>query len=85
MSLARDWIAKPLQRISPSFRAGPLLLGPQAIQLPKANVLAQDQLWSRRATPVAWRDDPILAATNEAALPEQSPVAQEGYIRARPE
>jgi hypothetical protein len=85
VSLERDWIAGPLQRISPSFRAGPLLLGPQSIQLPNAAVLAQEQVWSRRDTPLSWREDPILAATNEAALPEQSPVAQEGYIRARPE
>lgn len=84
VALLRDWIAPPLSRLSPSFRMGPVLVDPVTVQMPLAAGLPKEQLWSRRDTPLRWRDDPIVAATNEPVLPEQSPVAQEGYIRARP-
>lgn len=84
ITLMRDWTTHALNRIAPSFRAGPVLVDPVRVSLPKAIGLAPDQLWTRRDSPTTWRDDPILAATGEAELPDRSPVAQEGYLRARP-
>jgi hypothetical protein len=61
-----------------------VLLDPTRTNMPKAVGLPAEQLWTRRDTPTTWRDDPIVAATGEADLPERSPVAQEGYLRTRP-
>ena len=85
IALMRDWTADPLSRLAPSFRMGPVLVDPAEVSMPLAFGLPTEQLWSRRADAYNWRDDPILAATTDAGLPEASPVAQEGYIRAKPE
>lgn len=85
VSLLRDWTAPGLARIAPSFRAGPVLLDPVAAGMPKASPLGEQQLWSHRSTPTTWQDRQIVATTREAALPERPPVAEEGYVRARPE
>lgn len=82
ISLLRDWVADALQRIMPSLRVGPVLVDPQAIRMPRATHLPKDQVWTRRSDPETWRDDPILAATHEALLPDTPAMAQEGYIRA---
>jgi hypothetical protein len=84
IALERDWAAEPLSRLAPSFRIGPVLVDPAEVRMPLAFGLPQEQLWSRRADAYSWRDDPILAATKEAALPEASATAQEGFVRARP-
>jgi hypothetical protein len=84
IALERDWTAEPLSRLAPSFRIGPVLVDPAEVRMPLAFGLPQEQLWSRRADAYSWRDDPILAATKEAALPEASATAQEGFVRARP-
>jgi hypothetical protein len=84
IALVRDWTADPLSRLAPSFRIGPVLVDPGEIRMPLAFGLPQEQLWSRRADAYNWRDDAILAATKEAALPEISAMAEEGFVRARP-
>jgi hypothetical protein len=84
IALVRDWIDRPLEQISPSFRIGPVLLDPITAALPKASGLPTEQLWSYRDTPASWRDRQIVASSQQADLPEESPVAQEGYVRVRP-
>jgi hypothetical protein len=81
LALARDWIAKPLSVLRPSFRIGPVLVDPQTIRMPRVSGLAKEQVWTRRDTPTSWRDDPIAAADQQARLPDRRAVAQEGYIR----
>jgi len=83
IALLRDWTAQGLARIAPSFRIGPVLVDPQAIRLPIVSALPKRQSWTRRDSPATWRDDPIIAATQEAMLPDQPAAAQEGYVRAR--
>ena len=39
---------------------------------------------TRRDTPLTWKDDPILAATQTALLPDLPHEVQEGYIRIAP-
>jgi hypothetical protein len=81
VQMAREWVTGPLQRLSPSFRIGPVLLDPSAVRLPKTSGLPQDQAFTARTDPQSWRDDPIAAATQTALLPDVAPVLREGYVR----
>lgn len=83
ISLPRGFAEEALARIAPSFRFGPALVDPSVIRMPKPSVLPTEQVWTRRDTPISWRDDPIEAATQFAYLPETSAEAQEGYIRVK--
>lgn len=85
LSLLREWIDDPLERILPSLRVGPVLVDPETIRMPKPVHLGDEQVWTRRDGATSWRDDPIVAATQEAIFPKGSAVAQEGYIRVRKE
>jgi hypothetical protein len=81
LQLARDWVNGGLSRMAPSIRVGPVLIEPGDVRLPKISSLPVDQLWTRRVSPAAWRDDPIVAATQAALLPEAPSGIEEGYIR----
>jgi hypothetical protein len=84
LELLRDWVAPGLEKIAPSARIGPVLIDPDKIRLPKIAAYGSDQSWTRRDSPITWRDDPILSATQAALLPEGRVTAQEGYIRLAP-
>lgn len=81
--LARDWTADALQRLSPSFRTGPVLLDPKTVRMPKITALPTNQVFTARTTETTWQDDPIAAATQDALLPDDPPVLREGYVRAQ--
>ncbi len=85
LALARDWVAPGLSVIAPSARIGPVLVDPAHVRLPKISAFPKDQLFTRRDTPASWKDDPILAATQTALLPDLPHEVQEGYIRIAPE
>jgi hypothetical protein len=80
-SLSRDWIAPALKRLMPTFRVGPVLVDPAAVRVPKTTGLPKEQVFTSRPDPVAWRDDPISAATQDALLPTAPAVVREGYLR----
>jgi hypothetical protein len=84
IELARDWTAPALDRLLPSFRVGPVLVDPEEVRMPISNLLAGGQDWTRRGTETTWRDDPSVAATMQALLPEDAAVLEEGYIRLNP-
>ena len=63
LALARDWFHAALERLSPSFRVGPVLTDPTAVRMPKVTGLGDKQQFTRRDTPLTWRDDPIVAAS----------------------
>ena len=84
LALAREWVAPGLARLSPSLRTGPLLIDPDQVRLPKPSVFGAKQVFTRRTTPATWRDDPILAATQTALLPDGPSTVQDGYIRVMP-
>jgi hypothetical protein len=84
IDLAREWVAPGLARLSPSLRTGPLLIEPDQVRLPKVSVFGARQVFTRRDTPATWRDDPILAATQTALLPDGPTSVQDGYIRVMP-
>ena len=84
LQLARDWTSSGLSRIAPSARIGPVLIDPDKVRLPRIAAFGQDQTWTRRDTPFTWRDDPILAATQTALLPDNPARVEEGYVRITP-
>jgi hypothetical protein len=81
LALAREWFHDALLKLSPSFRVGPVLVDPTTIRLPLVTGLGEGQTFTRRNTPLTWRDDAIVAATQTAYLPEQPSTLQEGWIR----
>jgi hypothetical protein len=84
LMLARDWTFPGLSVMAPSARIGPVLIEPGEVRLPKISSFPKNQIWTRRDSPVTWRDDPILAATQTALLPELPSEVQEGSIRVGP-
>jgi hypothetical protein len=85
LALARDWFHDALSRLSPSFRVGPVLVDPTTVRLPMITGLGDKQAFTRRDTPLTWKDDPIVAATQTAYLPEQPSTLREGWIRVQQE
>jgi hypothetical protein len=83
-ALARDWVDPGLSVLAPSLRCGPLLIDADKVRLPKVASFPADQLFTRRDTPATWKDDPILAATQSALLPDTAPEVQEGWVRINP-
>jgi hypothetical protein len=81
VALARDWFHDALMRLSPSFRVGPVLVDPTTVRLPMITGLGDKQAFTRRDTPLTWKDDPIVAATQTAYLPDLPTTLQEGWIR----
>jgi hypothetical protein len=84
LALARDWVAPALAAMASSVRIGPVLVDPAQVRLPVVSALPREQVFTRRDTPYTWRDDPILAATQSALLPDLPAEVQEGYIRVAP-
>ncbi|WP_123025998.1 hypothetical protein [Mycolicibacterium stellerae] len=84
LALAREWVAPGLARLSPSLRTGPVLLDTDQVRLPKPSAFGTDQVFTRRSSPGTWQDDPILAATQAALLPDEPAHVQDGYIRVGP-
>ena len=84
VALARDWVQPGLAVLAPSVRVGPLLVDADKVRLPKVSSFPADQLFTRRPSPGAWKDDPILAATQYAFLPDQASTVEEGWIRIAP-
>jgi hypothetical protein len=85
LQLARDWVAPGLGVMAPSARIGPVLVDPALVRLPKISAFPKNQIFTRRDTPQSWKDDPILAATQAALLPDLPHEVQEGYIRIAPD
>jgi hypothetical protein len=83
-TLARDWVEPGLKVLAPSLRCGPLLIDADKVRLPKVASFPAAQLFTHQDTPTSWRDDPILAATQAALLPDTAPEVQEGWERPGP-
>lgn len=81
LQLTREWTDKGLTTIAPSARIGPVLIDADKVRLPHIASFGKDQNWTRRDTPSSWRDDPILAATQTALLPDNPAQVEEGYVR----
>jgi hypothetical protein len=71
--------------MAPSVRVGPLLIDADKVRLPRVASFPAAQLFTRRDTPGSWKDDPILAATQTAYLPDEASAVEEGWIRIAPE
>jgi len=84
IALQKDWVAPGLAVMAPSARVGPVLIDPAKVSLPLISVFPKQQLFTRRDSPLTWKDDPILAATQTAFLPDLPHEVEEGYIRIAP-
>jgi hypothetical protein len=84
IQLQRAWYAPGLEKLSPSVRVGPVLVDPGQVRLPAVTALGQRQVLTHREGPLGWQDDAILAATQEALLPDRASVLREGWIRVDP-
>lgn len=84
LQLSRDWTHDGLAAIAPSARVGPVLIDSDKVRLPLIASFGTEQLWTRRDGNYNWKDDPILAATQTALLPEMPATIEEGYIRITP-
>ena len=84
IALQRAWYAPGLEKLSPSVRVGPVLVDPGQVRLPAVTALGQRQVLTHREGPLGWQDDAILAATQEALLPDRASVLREGWIRVDP-
>ncbi len=84
VQLQRAWYAPGLEKLSPSIRVGPVLVDPGQVRLPAVTALGQRQALTHREGPLAWQDDAILAATQEALLPDRASALREGWIRVDP-
>ncbi len=83
-ALAQDWVNPGLSVLAPSLRTGPLLIDADKVRLPKIASFPAEQLFTHRDTPSSWKDDPILAASQSALLPDTQPQVQEGWVRIAP-
>jgi hypothetical protein len=81
IALQREWFSGVMDALSPSFRAGPLLIDPEIVRLPKISGLGKNQRFTHKPNALDWRDDPIVAATQTAYLPELPTEVKEGWIR----
>jgi hypothetical protein len=61
-----------------------VLVDPGLVRLPAVTALGQRQVLTHREGPLGWQDDAILAATQEALLPDRASVLREGWIRVDP-
>jgi hypothetical protein len=84
LQLSRDWIHAGLAAIAPSARIGPVLIDGDKVRLPLIASFGAEQLWTRREGTYTWKNDPILAATQTALLPDAPATVEEGYIRIAP-
>jgi hypothetical protein len=84
LQLSRDWIHDGPAAIVPSARIGPVLIDTDKVRLPLIASFGTDQLWTRRDGNFAWKNDPILAATQTALLPDAPATVEEGYVRIAP-
>ena len=85
LELAHQWINGALGRLLPSFRIGPVLVDPETVRMPRISATTKSQSWARRPDPGTWRDDPIIAATSTARLPDRPARIEEGWVRIRPD
>jgi len=84
LQLSRDWVHDGLAAIAPSARVGPVLIDTDKVRLPLIASFGTEQLWTRRDGNYTWKNDPILAATQTALLPDTPATIEEGYIRIAP-
>jgi hypothetical protein len=84
IALQRDWVAPGLAVMAPYARVGPVLIDPARVSLPLISAFPKQQVFSRRDSPITWKDDAILAATQSALLPDLPHEVEEGYIRITP-
>ena len=73
IGMRRNWVNAGLAAIAPTFRFGPVLVDPQQIRMPLATDIAGTWVWDYRADAVAWNEDTVTNATDNALLGADPP------------
>jgi hypothetical protein len=84
IGMRREWVAKALARLSPTFRFGPVMVDPKRIRMPVPSEIHGTWSWDHRADLVRWQEDPVVNSTGDATLPADPCEAQEGWLRMVP-
>jgi hypothetical protein len=84
IGMRRNWLQASLERLAPTFRFGPLLVDPKTVRMPVANDLHGSWSWDHRADVAAWAHADVVRGTQDALLPVDPPVMQEGWLTLSP-
>jgi hypothetical protein len=84
LALERDWIAPALARIAPTFRYGPVLRDPKQMRMPIASDIEGAWTWTHRSDVDRWQEEEVVHSGQEALLPPDPVVANEGWLKLAP-
>lgn len=84
IGMRRTWVNTGLAAIAPTFRFGPVLVDPTTIRMPIATDINGTWVWDYRSDAVAWKENPVTNATDNALLGTDPPEAMEGWLKLRP-
>jgi len=84
IGMRRDWINSGLAAIAPTFRFGPVLVDPKQIRMPLATDIGGTWVWDYRADAVAWKEDAVTNATDNALLGADPATGSEGWLKLKP-
>ena len=82
--MRRTWVNAGLAAIAPTFSFGPVLVDPKTIRMPLATDINGTWVWDNRADAVAWAENPVTNATDNALLGSDPPTASEGWLKLVP-
>jgi hypothetical protein len=84
IGMRRTWVNAGLAAIAPTFSFGPVLVDPKTIRMPLATDINGTWVWDNRADAVAWAENPVTNATDNALLGSDPPTASEGWLKLVP-
>ncbi len=84
IGMRREWVTTALAKMAPTFRFGPVLLDPKHIRMPIAAELNGTWTWDHRTSVIAWANDAVTQANQDALLQPDPPVASEGWLQLNP-
>ena len=84
IGMRRAWVTSGLAAIAPTFRFGPVLVGPKQIRMPLSTDLNGTWVWDYRADAVAWNESAVTNATDDALLGSDPPTGSEGWLKLTP-
>jgi hypothetical protein len=84
IGMRRAWVNAGLAAIAPTFRFGPVLVDPKQVRMPLATDLSGTWVWDHRADAVAWKEDAVTNATDDALLGADPPTGSEGWLKLLP-
>ena len=84
IGMRREWVAKALAALAPTFRFGPALVDPKTIRLPVPRDINGSWSWDHRTDTVTWADEAVVNARGDAKLGQDPAEATEGWLKLSP-